>query len=160
MTLTLTIERLELPAAVEILAAGGHADLAAATFGPGLLEAWKIAGLSLDWDPYAPAETALNSLFTLCDLLRSYESAAWGNTGGRYGHSAGMGGLTSEDWHMLDSGCFPEEGPSRTDYSDPVIVQELATYLGEDDAHLEHVVHLADLLSAVTQRCAELGKGV
>jgi hypothetical protein len=155
MTATFTIDRYENAAAVNVLAAGGQADLALPALDPDLREAWDTAGLWSDWDVYDPRGTAVTTLFTLCDLLRPYESPEWGNTGGRYGYSAGAGGLTSWDWHTLDSGCFPDEGDSRENYSDPWIVQELATYLGEDDEHLVHVVHLADLLSQIVARCDE-----
>lgn len=41
------------------------------------------------WDWYYLDEPVAELLWSLCDVLRHYESPKWGNTSGRYGHQGG-----------------------------------------------------------------------
>ena len=66
-------------------------------------ELFDQAGMGeLDWHSLEDAGT--EALWSLCEVLRGYESHAWGNTSGRYGHTGG--------WLDLDavSELFEEGG--------------------------------------------------
>ena len=149
------------PTVVDKLADGEDvAVLAALEGGPhaGVRQGWAAMQLDLDWDRQDPFGSAINALFLICDVLRGYESPSWGNTGGRYGHHAGMTGLTAEDWEALEAHTFALSGPTRQEYSDPETVQSLADFLNEDTANLTSVVQLGDMLDQITTRCRNLGR--
>lgn len=159
-----TIDRFKSDRVVHALAAGSDAGVLASLRGgdfEGVRDAWDAADMDLSWDKGDPYGSAVSALFALSDLLRLWESPAWGNTGGRYGHNAGAGGLSSDDVAALEAGTFddsPDEDvrEARREW-DHVYMQGIYDYLQESPAHLANVVHLGDLLSQVHNRCRELG---
>lgn len=158
------IDRFKDTTTLGALATGGDpAILAALAGGPfaGVRDAWGAADLDLSWDKGDPFGSATGALFALCDLLRLWESPVWGNTGGRYGHHAGIGGLSGADLEDLERGTFddsPDEDvrEARREW-ESVYLQGLFDYLQEHPAHLADVVQLGDMLSQVIDRCRELG---
>lgn len=86
--------------------------------------------------------SALGLLWALCELLRSYESPSWGNTGGRYGHSGGF--LDSDDWAAIEA--FDE------DYDHPDLDSGqwfaiIAAHRTAQGGNLRAVIQMADILS-------------
>lgn len=47
------------------------------------------------------------SLTILCEVLRGYESPAWGNVSARYDYSGGL--MTAEDWEAVDAQNYEHE---------------------------------------------------
>lgn len=150
MTRTLT----PLQVAATALASGGDRAVLstlAHTRHEGARDVWALIAND-DWDEGDPYGSAMVALSALVDILSAYESPEWGNVSGRYDSTGHR--LTSEDWHALDSDSFPDDGTIGTlDTPDLCGLQEVATYIGEDDAHVRHVVDCADLLSAVIDEC-------
>lgn len=155
-----TIDRFDNDVTVTALANGGDRAILCAlahTEYEGVRDAWSVA-VNDTWDEGDPYGSAMSALGVVVDILSAYESPEWGNVSGRYestGHR-----LTGEDWHALDSGSFPEDGTVGTlDTPDLWGMQGLATYAGEDDRNVAHVVQLGDMLSQVIDRCGEDGSG-
>lgn len=96
----------------------------------------------LTWDSLDDAGN--EALWSLCEVLRGYESPDWGNTGGRYGHSGGyldldtVSELSEEDIHDEDG----EPHLALADFSDPYLVWYLARWADEHGS--DDLVELAD----------------
>lgn len=91
----------------------------------------------LDWSEgtYMLSEV----LWTLCEVLRGYESPSWGNTGGRYGHVGG--------WLDLDALlAAADEELEDLDRWDPVRYPDVAqAFVRHAEEHGEGaLVELAD----------------
>lgn len=100
----------------------------------------------LDW--LSPEDAAPEALWSLCEVLRGYESPAWGNTGGRYGHSGGWLDLDAVS-ALSEDDIYDEDGePHLTlaDFSDPYMVWYLVRWAEEHGA--DDLVELADALNA------------
>ena len=105
------------------------------------------AGLDeLDW--YDLKCVGTEALWMLCEVLRGYESPAWGNTGGRYGHLGGwldldtVAGLSEDELYTEDG----EPHDALMDFSDPYAAWYLvrwANEYGPDD-----LVELADAINS------------
>ena len=100
----------------------------------------------LDW--YDLGCVGTEALWSLCEVLRGYESPSWGNTGGRYGHTGGWLDLDTVS-ELFEEELYTEDGethPALSDFSDPRMVWYLVRWAeeyGEDD-----LVELADAVSA------------
>lgn len=96
----------------------------------------------LTWHSLEDAGT--EALWSLCEVLRGYESPDWGNTGGRYGHSGGfldldtVSELSEEDIHDEDG----EPHLALADFSDPYMVWYLIRWADEHGP--DDLVELAD----------------
>ena len=105
------------------------------------------AGLDeLDW--YDLKCVGTEALWMLCEVLRGYESPAWGNTGGRYGHTGGwldldaVAGLSEDDIYDEDG----EPHDTLMDFSDPYAVWYLVRWAEEHGP--DDLVELADAINA------------
>lgn len=85
--------------------------------------------------------SALTMLFSLCELLRSYESPEWGNTSGRYGHSGGF--LSAEDWAALEAGDYYYADSDMVDGDWPTMI---GAYQVIQRDGLRAVIQMADIL--------------
>lgn len=100
----------------------------------------------LTWHSLEDAGT--EALWSLCEVLRGYESPDWGNTGGRYGHSGGfldldtVSELSEEDIHDEDG----EPHLALVDFSDPYMVWYLVRWADEHGS--DDLVELADSVNA------------
>ena len=106
-------------------------------------ELFDRAGMrELSWHSLEDAGT--EALWSLCEVLRGYESPAWGNTGGRYGHTGGWLDLDTVS-ELFEEDIYDEDGethPALSDFSDPFMVWYLVRWAkeyGPDD-----LVELAD----------------
>ena len=108
---------------------------------------FHYAGMAeLDWHSLEDAGT--EALWSLCEVLRDYESPAWGNTSGRYGHTGGWLDLDTVS-ELFEEDIYNEDGEPHDalmDFSDPFMVWYLvrwANEYGPDD-----LVELADAINA------------
>lgn len=102
---------------------------------------FDIMALS-DHDWYDREATTMETLFSMCEVLRAYESPLWGNTGGRYGHGGGY--LTGEVFDALDSGADDLE---LQDTSMGYAMLALARHLrDEGESGLRAAIMLGDIL--------------
>lgn len=85
--------------------------------------------------------SAFNMLWALCELLRSYESPEWGNTGGRYGHSGGF--LDDEDWAAIEAG---DEDYEHSDLDSGQWFAIIAAHRIARSGNLRAVIQMADIL--------------
>ena len=85
--------------------------------------------------------SALTMLLSLCEVLRSYESPEWGNTGGRYGHSGGF--LSAEDWAALEAGDYYYTDRDMVDGDWPTMI---GAYQVIQRGSLRAVIQMADIL--------------
>ena len=96
----------------------------------------------LDW--YSLEDAGTDALWSLCEVLRGYESPDWGNTGGRYGHTGGWLDLDTVS-ELFEEDIYDEDGETHlalADFSDPSMVWYLVRWAkeyGPDD-----LVELAD----------------
>ena len=125
--------------------------------------AWMIAsGKAHEARPYLPADArmvwdatdmacedwcdseaaASGMLWALCELLRSYESPKWGNTGGRYGHSGGF--LDDEDWTAIQLG---DEDCQHPDLDSGQWFAIVAAEKLIQRGYLRAVIQMADILA-------------
>ena len=109
-------------------------------------ELFDQAGMGeLDW--YSLESGGTEALWSLCEVLRGYESPDWGNTGGRYGHSGGWLDLDTVS-ELFEEDIYDEDGEPHlalADFSDPYMVWSLirwAKEYGPDD-----LVELADSIN-------------
>ena len=90
------------------------------------------AGMNeLDWHSLEDAGT--EALWSLCEVLRGYESPEWGNTGGRYGHSGGWLDLDTVS-ELFEEDIYDEGGEPHlalADFSDPYMVWYLVRWAKE-----------------------------
>ena len=110
-------------------------------------ELFDQAGMGeLDW--YSLEDAGTEALWSLCEVLRDYESPAWGNTSGRYGHTGGWLDLdTIED--LSETDIYNEDGdphPALLDFSDPYMVWYLVRWAKEYGP--SDLVELADAINA------------
>lgn len=85
----------------------------------------------LDW--YSLEDAGTTALWSLCEVLRGYESPEWGNTGGRYGHSGGWLDLDAVS-ELFEEDIYDEDGethPALADFSDPYMVWYLVRWAKE-----------------------------
>ena len=69
---------------------------------------FHYAGMAeLDWHSLEDAGT--EALWSLCEVLRGYESPAWGNTSGRYGHTGGWLDLDTVS-ELFEEDIYNEDG--------------------------------------------------
>lgn len=108
-------------------------------------ELFDQAGMGeLDW--YSLEDAGTDVLWSLCEVLRGYESPEWGNTGGRYGHTGGWLDLDVVS-EIREEDIYNEDGephPELSDFSDPYTAWYLvrwANEYGPDD-----LVELADTI--------------
>lgn len=94
---------------------------------------------SEDW--YDPEPSAISLLWALCELLRSYESSEWGNTGGRYGHGGGF--LDDEDWAAIEAG---DEDYEHLDLDSGQWFAIIAAHRIAQRGNLRAVIQMADIL--------------
>lgn len=106
-------------------------------------ELFERSGMGeMDW--YSLADAGHEALWALCEVLRGYESPAWGNTGGRYGHSGGFLDLDTVS-EMSEEDIYDGDGEPHlalADFSDPYVVWFLARYAEEHG--VDDLVELAD----------------
>lgn len=103
---------------------------------------FNIMALSDD-DWYDREAATFEALFSMCEVLRAYESPSWGNTGGRYGHRGGY--LTGEVFDALDAGVDDLE---LQDTSMGYAMLALARYLrDEGESGLRTTIMLGDILN-------------
>ena len=131
---------------------------------PGIIRAWDAADLDMqDWgDPFG---AAVGACIDLASLMVGWESPEWGNIGGRWDVSLGIGGLTDEHWEALAE-CLADENDTawesvwdvREGEHQGVCIPGLFRYLSESEAHLADVVRLGDLLADIVDQCKTLGK--
>ena len=104
---------------------------------------FHYAGMAeLDW--YSLESGGTEALWSLCEVLRGYESPAWGNTGGRYGHSGGWLDLDAVS-ELSEDDLTNEDGdphPALLDFSDPYMVWYLVRWAEEHGP--DDLVELAD----------------
>lgn len=106
----------------------------------------KSGMVELDWTSLADAGT--EALWSLCEVLRGYESPEWGNTGGRYGHSGGWLDLDTVS-ELFEEDIYDDDGethPALLDFSDPFMVWYLARWAREYGSN--DLVELADSINA------------
>lgn len=102
---------------------------------------FDIMALS-DHDWYDREATTMETLFSMCEVLRAYESPSWGNTGGRYGHGGGY--LTGDVLDALDAGADDLESQ---DTSMGYAMLALARHLrDEGESGLRTAIMLGDIL--------------
>lgn len=94
---------------------------------------------SEDWG--SPEGASISLLWALCELLRSYESPEWGNTGGRYGHSGGF--LDYEDWAAIEAG---DEDHEHLDLDSGQWFAIIAAHRIAQRGNLRAVIQMADIL--------------
>ena len=92
-----------------------------------------------DW--HDTEASALGLLWALCELLRSFESPEWGNTGGRYGHSGGF--LDSDDWAAIEAG---DEDYDHLDLDSGQWFAIIAAHRTAQGGNLRAVIQMADIL--------------
>ena len=106
---------------------------------------FHYAGMAeLDWHSLEDAGT--EALWSLCEVLRDYESPEWGNTGGRYGHSGGWLDLDAVS-EIREEDLYTEDGEPHlalADFSDPYIPWYLVRWAEEHGA--DDLVELADTI--------------
>lgn len=101
---------------------------------------WDATDMALeDW--HDSEATASGMLWALCELLRGYESPAWGNTGGRYEHSGGF--LDDEDWAAIEAG---DEDYDHPDLDPSQWFAIIAAHRVAQDGNLRAVIQMADIL--------------
>lgn len=86
--------------------------------------------------------SALNMLWSLCEVLRGYESPAWGNTGGRYEHSGGF--MDEADWAALKIEDYYYADADMVDGDWPTMVGAVRQLDKHDN--LRGVIQMADIL--------------
>lgn len=96
----------------------------------------------LDW--YSLEDAGYEALWSLCEILRGYESPEWGSTGGRYGHSGGWLDLDAVS-ELAETDIYAH--PELADFSDPYLVWYLVRYAEEHGA--DDLVELADSINKV-----------
>ena len=85
------------------------------------------------WDWYYLTEPVEDILWSLCEVLRHYESPDWGNTSGRYGHTGGhldidaVLSMTEDD---VDFGRDDADSPLG-DFAEPYAVWTFARWADE-----------------------------
>lgn len=85
------------------------------------------------WDWYYLDEPAVDLLWSLCEVLRYYESPDWGNTSGRYGHRGGyldvdtVLGASEEDVMRGDTPA----ASALADFAEPYAVWTFARWADE-----------------------------
>ena len=93
---------------------------------------FHYAGMAeLDW--YSLESGGTEALWSLCEVLRGYESPEWGNTGGRYGHSGGWLDLDTVS-ELFEEDLYTEDGEPHDalmDFSDPFMVWYLVRWAKE-----------------------------
>lgn len=92
-----------------------------------------------DWG--SPRDASISLLWALCELLRSYESPEWGNTGGRYGHSGGF--LDDEDWAAIEA---DDEDHEHLDLDSGQWFAIIGAYRVIQRGNLRGVIQMADIL--------------
>lgn len=105
----------------------------------------KAGMAELDWHSLEDAGT--EALWSLCEVLRGYESPVWGNTGGRYGHTGGFLDLDTVS-ELSEEDIYDEDGePHLTlaDFSSPYMVWYLVRWAKEHGA--DDLVELADSIN-------------
>ena len=101
---------------------------------------WDATDMSCeDW--YDSEASTISMLWALCELLRSYESPEWGNTGGRYGHSGGF--LDSDDWAAIEAG---DEDYEHLDLDSGQWFAIIGAYRVIQQGNLRAVIQMADIL--------------
>ena len=110
-------------------------------------ELFDQAGMGeLDW--YSLESGGTEALWSLCEVLRGYESPEWGNTGGRYGHSGGWLDLDTVS-ELFEEDLYTEDGEPHlalADFSDPYMVWCLVRWAEEHGP--DDLVELADAINA------------
>lgn len=99
---------------------------------------------SCDW--YSFEDAGMDTLWSLCEVLRGYESEEWGNTGGRYNHMGGF--ITDEGWKAIEEGDVDSE--HLTDFSDPAMLIAMVEWANENG--VEAMVEVADALRDSVRR--------
>lgn len=99
---------------------------------------------SEDWCDSEAAASGM--LWALCELLRSYESPEWGNTGGRYGHSGGF--LDDEDWAAIEAGDEDYDYPD-LDSGQWFLIIEAHKIIQR--GNLRAVIQMADILDVAIE---------
>lgn len=132
-------EMAQMERAAQIIAAGGGRYLRIYLPADARM-VWDATDMaSEDWDD--AEASALGLLWALCELLRSYESPEWGNTGGRYGHSGGF--LDDEDWAAIEAG---DEDYDHPDLDPSQWFAIIAAHRVAQDGNLRAVIQMADIL--------------